>query len=344
MRKVYLDNLTENKKATLLIGKDLILATKPYASENRAKSWLYAGSTFALLALSLFGTWFSNYFLLKLFCSVAAGLLSSRMFVIYHDYLHHAILNKSFLAKIIMTIFGIYTLAPTSIWKRSHDYHHKHNSKLYSASIGSYPIMTKKKFLAMTAGQRRGYLATRSPLTILLGYFSMFFIGMCYNSFKASPKKHIDSLIAMVVHVAATIVVFWFGGWQAWVLTIFIPFFIPGCLGAYLFYAQHNFPTASFAENKDWSYETAAMQSSSFLVMSPFMNWVTANIGYHHIHHLNSRVPFYRLPEVMEAIPQLQKAKTTTLGFKDVIACMKLKVWDPERDRLISLKELHEAA
>src|ERR1700761_4040340 len=98
------------------------------------------------------------YFILKLVFSVLAGLLMVRMFVIYHDFQHHAILHRSVLADVIMSLYGIYVLVPSSIWKRSHDYHHAHNSKLFSASIGSYPIATKKKFLSMSAGEKRLYL------------------------------------------------------------------------------------------------------------------------------------------------------------------------------------------
>jgi omega-6 fatty acid desaturase (delta-12 desaturase) len=195
----------------------------------------------------------------------------------------------------------------------------------------------------MDVKQQKAYLATRSPLTIIMGYMSMFFIGMCYNSFKSSPKRHYDSAIAMAVHIAAIITVCYFGGWQAWLLTMFIPFFIPGCLGAYLFYVQHNFPGVSFAENRELNYEGAAMQSSSYLVMNPFMNWVTANIGYHHIHHLNSRIPFYRLPEAMAAIPQLKQAKRISMKWKDIKACMHLKIWDADAGQMTGLESIKSA-
>ncbi len=111
------------------------------------------------------------------------------MFVIYHDHQHHTILHRSRLANLIMTGFGIYVLAPTSIWKRSHDYHHKHNSKLFSADIGSYPIFTRKKFQLLPAGQQRAYLAIRHPLTIAFGYLSMFLLGMCLNPLFEQPAK-----------------------------------------------------------------------------------------------------------------------------------------------------------
>ncbi len=86
----------------------------------------------------------------------------------------------------------------------------------------------------------------------------------------------------------------------------------------------------------------AALGSSSYMRMSKVMHWFTGNIGYHHIHHLNARIPFYRLPEVFKAIPALQKAKTTSLMPGEMIRCLRLKVWDPERGRLIGFRELRK--
>lgn len=324
----------------MLAGKQLILATKAFAKEDRSRSWRELIITFLLLAVLLAFTFFVPYTIAKLAGSVLAGLVMVRAFIIYHDYLHHTILYKSPAANIIMTIFGLYILAPKNIWKRSHDHHHKHNSKLFSASIGSYPVATKEKFLSMSSGERRAYLAVRHPLTIAFGYLSMFVVGMCIASFISSPRRHFDSLVALVLHVAASVAVCWFFGWQAWFFCIALPFTIACAIGAYLFYAQHNFPGVSFYSNKDWAYEKAALESSSYMVMGPVMNWFTGNIGYHHIHHLNARIPFYRLPEAMSNIVELQTAKTTSLSPTDIIACLKLKVWDRQQNEMVGIKGL----
>lgn len=321
-------------------GKQLILATKEFTKENRAKSWLLLLSTLFLLTGAFLCTVLIQGILLKLIFSVLAGLLLVRMFIIYHDFQHHAILHRSLPASIIMTAFGILILAPQSIWKRSHDYHHAHNSKLFSASIGSYPIATKNKFLSMTPGEKRTYLAIRHPLTIIMGYFSMFIVGMCLSSFLSSPKRHLDSLLALVLHITLISFTITLAGWQIWFFAIFIPFFIASAMGAYLFYAQHNFPATTFSDKDDWKYEGAALESSSYMVMNPVMQWFTGNIGYHHIHHLNSRIPFYRLPEAYKAIPELQNARTTSLHPKEIIACFRLKVWDPELNRMVGFKEI----
>lgn len=321
-------------------GKELILATKPFAKEVRSKSWFHTLTTLALVVLALAGTVLLPWLAVNIICSVVAGLLLVRMFVIYHDHQHHTILHKSVAADAIMAVFGIYMLAPTSIWKRSHDHHHKHNSKLFSASIGSFPIATKQKYLSMSAGERVGYLAIRHPLTIGLGYFTMFLLGMCVSSFLSNPRKHFDALIALVLHITAAVCIFIFFGWQAWFLLFFLPFLIAFALGSYLFYAQHNFPGVTFCSNQDWAYDKAALESSSYMTMNPVMAWFTANIGYHHIHHLNAKIPFYRLPEVMRHFPELQAAKTTSLHPKEIFACLRLKVWDQDQGRMISLKEL----
>src|SRR5579862_5331177 len=210
----------------MLCGKNLILATKPYAQENRRKSWAYALSTFALLLLFLAATLLSHNLYIKIPCSIISGLLIVRFFVIYHDYEHHSILQNSFAAKILMAVFGIYILAPESIWKRSHDYHHNHNSKLFTADIGSFPIVTKKQFQSMSKKDRMVYLAIRHPLNILFGYITIFIVGMCARSFISSPKKHYDSLIAIFIHIVGSILVIHYFGWLSWLLFVVVPLFI----------------------------------------------------------------------------------------------------------------------
>lgn len=320
-------------------GKELILATKAFAHEDRKKSWFYLLSTFLLAGVTLCLIVFLPFVWMRVAASIFYGLLLVRLFVIYHDFQHHSILLRSRPAEWIMTLFGIYILAPKSIWKRSHDYHHKHNSKLFSASIGSYPIATKQKYAQMTRKERIGYLMIRHPLTILCAYGTMFIYGMCVSSFMSAPKKHTDSLLAVLLHAGISIFVGFMWGWELWLLLFFIPFFIACALGAYLFYAQHNFPGVLFAANKDWAYEKAALESSSYMIMGPFMRWVTGNIGYHHIHHLNARIPFYRLPEAMSAIPELQQAKTTSLSPAAIWSCLRLKIWDADQKRMIGLRE-----
>ena len=325
----------------MLAAKELILETKLFAKEIRWKSWYYTLSSFFLLTVFLLGTYFVPFLIGRVVCSILSALLLSRCFIIFHDYQHHSILNRSFFANIIFTAFGIYMITPPSIWKRSHNHHHNNNAKLFSASIGSFPIMTKQKFLEASKKDRQMYLAIRHPINMFFSYFSVFVYGMCIQSFLSNPKKHWDSLLVLLVHFSIAIFLFLHFGWLTWLLTFFLPFFLSHMLGAYLFYAQHNFPGAVYRNNVDWNYAQAAMESSSYMAMNPFWQWVTANIGYHHIHHINSRIPFYRLPEAMKKIPELQKVTVTTLNISDIIACLRLKVWDPQQNKMIGFAEMN---
>jgi omega-6 fatty acid desaturase (delta-12 desaturase) len=321
----------------MLQGKELILATKPFAKEDRKLSWFYSLSTLFLLIACFAGTLFIPWIAGRIAVSIFTGFVLVRMFVIYHDYEHRSILKDSLIAQLIFGAFGIFILAPGSIWRRSHDYHHANNSKLYTASIGSFPIMTREKYLSSGTGERAMYLFIRHPLTIISGYIFVFIYGFCVKSLLASPRRHYDSLIALVVHCCWYVLMVHYFGWTASILTITIPFLIACFIGSYMFYAQHNFPDAEFREKSGWTYEMAAMESSSYMTMSAFMRWSSANIGYHHIHHLNARIPFYRLPEVMKAIPELQNPKKTSMRLKDIYACFSLKVWDAEKKRMIPL-------
>ena len=334
----------------MLTGKELILATKAFAKEIRWKSWYHTITIVLLLIATVYGTiYFPVIFGIpaifgRILCSVFNAMVLSRFFIIFHDYQHHTILRKSYLANVIFTLFGVYMITPPSIWKRSHDHHHNNNAKLYSASIGSFPIMTKQKFMEADKGERFEYLAVRHPLNMFFAYFTTFLYGMCVQSFISNKRKHWDSLVVIIIHVSIAVFLFIHFGWLTWFLTFFLPFFLSHMLGAYLFYAQHNFPGVTFKNNKDWNYVNAALESSSYMPMNPFMQWVTANIGYHHIHHLNSKIPFYRLPEAMASIPELQVAKTTSLTPSEIVKCLKLKVWDPETNKMIGFDEFDASA
>lgn len=327
---------------TAMTEKEIILRTKPFARESRLLSWFYTLSTLFILVtawitLLIVKHW---YFLIPL--SVVTGLLMVRMFVIYHDYQHHTILHRSKVAHLLMTLYGIITLNPASIWKRSHDYHHLHNSKLFGSNIGSYPIMTKKKYLESSKKEQNAYLFSRHPLVIFGGYIFIFMYGMCWRSFLNDPKKHFDSLAALIIHYALSITLFMIGGLEKLLLVQTIPFLVSSATGAYLFYAQHNFPSVQFKDNGEWSYYFAAMHSSSYMKMNRLMEWFTANIGLHHIHHLNARIPFYKLKEAMKVIPELQNARTTSLNPIEVYRCLQLKVWDSVNCKMIGLREMSD--
>lgn len=325
----------EEKK--LRTGNELMMASLPYAKENKAKSWYHVISTIFFLLTAFTFTFNPIHWSLQLFCSVLTGLLMVRFFILYHDYNHYAILKDSKLGKIVMIVFGIFILAPITIWKRSHDFHHWNNSKLSNNGVGSYPLLARKDFLALSKKERAIYLIIRHPITIALGYVTLFIFDFNVKTFIQSPKKHWDSILALSIHIIIGVWLYQYGGVITLFISWIIPFVIANGSGAYLFYAQHNFPGAQYVDNKDWNYFSAAINSTSFLKTNEIMNWFTGDIGYHHVHHLNHQIPFYRLREAMAGIPELQNPKVTSLKFKDMAACLRLKVWDPELDQMAPL-------
>ncbi len=308
--------------------------TRPFTVEDRQKSWSYLLSTFAVLTLTLVGTLQGPLWLRAVFSAIM-GLVIVRVFIFYHDYLHGALFRGSQPAKWILWVYGVLILNPPNVWKRSHNYHHQHNAQIATASIGSYPVFTVKQYAEAKWHEKLLYRLARHPLTIVFGYFFIFILGMCTKSLITDPKRHFDSGIALGVHFALLIGLTYFFGWQVSFFSFFLPLFIACALGAYLFYIQHNFPGVQLKPRQEWTYTFAALKSSSFMDGSPLMHWFTGNIGYHHVHHLNAHIPFYRLPEAMAAIPELRHPIRTTLSTTDIRRCLQLKLWDPERQEMV---------
>jgi omega-6 fatty acid desaturase (delta-12 desaturase) len=324
-------------------SKELILASKEFAREDRTRSWVETILTLLLLIVFLSATFIDLPLLVRLGISFTCALFYVRMFTIFHDYQHHAILQKSRLADLLMKAYGIFILTPQNIWKRSHDHHHAHNSKLTITAIGSYPTISKERFLGLSRQDQNLYLLNRHPLTVIFGHLTLFIYWLNLKSFIQSPKKHLDSLAALVLHFGSAIVVYYYAGAETFLFAWFIPFFLSFAIGSYLFYSQHNFPDAQFRENHDWEYDHAALASTSFMTMHPVFHWMTGNIGYHHVHHLNSRIPFYRLPEAMKKMPELQHVATTSWSPVNIWRCFRVKLWDKEKGKMITLSQALKA-
>ena len=158
------------------------------------------------------------------------------------------------------------------------------------------------------------------------------------HEFLINPRKSYLCAVAGVIHFGTAVMIGMFSI-KALVLGFAVPMLIGTAVGTYLFYAQHNFPGVVRRERHEWDYVWAALNSSSYMKMSPVMHWFTGNIGYHHVHHLNSKIPFYRLPEAMAGIPELQTPLTTSLKPADIWGCLRLKLWDPVKEQLVTWRE-----
>ena len=320
-------------------GKELLVASKSFAYEHRLKSWWYFWSTLALLVLLVTIASLPYLSLLsRISASVLTGFVLVRVFVIYHDFLHGAILKNSKTAYSIMYVFGLLILSPVSSWKHSHDHHHKHNSSVFGAEIGSFPLMTTVEYFQSSGLRRLGYRIVRNPLIILFGYITSFLVNKTLSKFIQNPIKNYSCGLSLLLHFGLVILIGMYSV-KALLLGMLLPIFIGAAVGTYLFYVQHNFPGMKRKNGKEWDYVYAALYSSSYLKLSPLMNWLTGNIGYHHVHHLNAKIPFYRLPEAMDNMEELQSPTLISLRFADIVRCLQLKLWDPRSETLMTFRE-----
>ena len=315
--------------------KELLIASRKYATENVWVSLWCVISTAVVWTSLVIAVFMIESLPLKIITSIVFGLVHVRLFVIYHDYQHGAILRKSKIIRAFMFVFGLVTLSPPSVWKRSHNHHHKNNAKLYGASIGSYPVMTTKDYAEAPFLRRVQYRIARHPFFIGLCYVTVFFLGMCVRPLFINPKRHWDAIFAVIVH-ATIYVALAMTDPSNIIYVMVIPMIVAAGMGSYLFYAQHNFPSVELKIGRDWTHVQAALKSSSYIRMSRLFHWFTANIGYHHIHHLNHNIPFYMLPKAMAAIKELKNPGMTSLLPWDVYKCLRLKLWDVERNKLVT--------
>jgi omega-6 fatty acid desaturase (delta-12 desaturase) len=267
-----------------------------------------------------------------------------RAFITYHDYMHRSILHKSRLAWVLFRLYAAFALTPPRSWRKSHNYHHGHVGKISEASVGAFPLITTKMWREATAAQRASYRIQRHPLVVVFGYLTIFAYSICILPFLKNPRNNWDSALALLGHIGLIALLWIYGGFDVAFFTVLLPMTIASALGSYLFFAQHSFKRMHVISPEAWTHYRAALESSSYMRLNKLMQWFTGNIGYHHIHHLNVRTPFYRLPEAMAAIPELQSPITTTLAPRDIIDCFRSCLWDEDSQRMVSYREASKLA
>ncbi len=328
------------KRPTVRCGRNLIETTRPFVPESRVRSWWYVLSTTAVLLACLWGAWQPLFWPFRAALGVTAGLVCVRAFILFHDYMHGAILRGSKAVRLILYPVSMFLMTPPNVWWETHNYHHAHTAKLVGSHIGSFATMTIQQWADATPQQRLHYRLVRHPLTVVFAYFTIFMLDMCLMSFLRSPRKRWDSLVGLLANWAATAFIWYKFGAATFFFAYFIPVFVATATGAYLFYAQHNFDGLRIQKREEWAYDRAALYSSSYMETGPVMAWLTGNIGYHHVHHLNPTIPFYRLPEAMAAIPELQNPGVTRLKPRDIAANFRMKLWDPQQGRMVGYPRL----
>ncbi len=325
--------------AGVRVGRDLLNATQPFAQEIPGKSWRAVVIVFTLLVATLTAAGAAPWPWLQLTFSLLGAMLMVRTFITYHDYMHGAILAHARMAKWLFWIYGLLLLVPPRAWKKSHNYHHGHVGKIDAFGVGTFPVMTTEMWHTTPTLLRAYYRLQRHPLIILFGYITVFALGLCLIPFCKQPRKHIDSLISLLIHSALIVALWQMAGPDVAFFAVLLPMTIACAFGSYLFFAQHSFKRMTILTPQAWNYYRASLESSSYMPLNKFLQWMTGNIGYHHIHHLNVRIPFYRLPEAMQAIPELQTPITTSLELREMRNCFRCNLWDEERQRMVSYRE-----
>ena len=329
--------------------KEILNALKPFASEVRWRSWFQVLITFLPLGLFLSGAALAEWWPLRCLFAVAAGLVMVRGFILYHDFMHGSILRHSILAKILMYPLGVLMLTPPRSWRETHNYHHAHVGRIgavnddsadaVTTDIGAFPLLNTVEWQQASWGQRFRYRFVRHPLTIACAYLSVFMVSICLGSLFKNPRKHWPSALFFLGHIAFLAGLAWAGAWPMVFFAGLLPLWIASAAGAYLFYAQHSFPGVHVFTPDEWNFVQASLETASYLKTGRMMRWITGCIGYHHVHHLNHNIPFYRLPEAMAAIPELQHPTTTRRRLHDIAGCFRANLWDPENHRMVSYRD-----
>lgn len=321
-------------------GRRLHAASRAFARESAARSWWHIASTFALLLAALAGAALAPWWPVRLAASLLGALTMVRAFILFHDYMHGAILPGSRPARLLLYAYALVLLTPPRSWRASHNAHHAEVGTIEGSDTGSFPLMTTDAWRAASPRERLAYRLARHPATILLGYVTVFLVNICLLPLLRRPSRHWDSAVSLAAHAAALAGLWLALGFDAAFFALILPVAVSSAVGSYLFYAQHSFPGMQVLDPAEWTHDRAALVSSSQIRFPPVLGWFAGNIGYHHVHHLNPLIPFYRLPEAMAGLRELQDPVVTSLHPRDVLACFRSNLWDAEAGRMVRYRDV----
>lgn len=270
----------------------------------------------------------------------AAGFLV-RLFMIQHDCGHGSFFRHRLANDWIGRIIGVLTLTPYGLWRRTHAMHHASSGNLDRRGHGDVHTLTVAEYRALSMWGRLRYRVYRHPLVIFgIGPAYLFLLqqripaGLMRSGWQPWAS-------AMGTNLAIALVVFtlvWFIGIKAFLLVHLPITLLAASVGVWLFYVQHQFEHTTWEYDGEWNWHEAAVHGSSHYDLPALLRWFTANIGLHHVHHLCSRIPYYRLPRVLRDHPELRDvSRLTLLGS---LRCARLALWDETERRLMSFREV----
>ena len=301
----------------------------------------------AITALPLAALWVADWLLFAngywwaslLLAIPAAGFLV-RLFMIQHDCGHGAFLPNRRANDLVGRIIGVVTLTPYDFWKRSHAIHHSTSGNLDRRGMGDVEMLTVDEYLARSRLGRMKYRLFRHPLVMFgLGPAYIFLIqqrlpvGFMREGWRPWAVTQANNVVLAVIAAA----LIWLIGPKAFFLVHLPVMLFAATAGVWLFYVQHQFGESHWTNGADWSFHDAALRGSSYYDLPWILRWFTANIGVHHVHHIASRIPYYRLPDVLRDHPDLRKIGRITLG--ESLRCVRLKLWDERQAHLVSFRE-----
>jgi acyl-lipid omega-6 desaturase (Delta-12 desaturase) len=292
-----------------------------------------------LIVAVMFATVRTAYWLTLLLAFPAAGLVV-RAFIIQHDCGHGSFFGSRALNDFVGRCMSVLTAAPYGLWRREHAQHHASSGNLDRRGAGDIDTITVAEYRKLSRLGKFRYRLYRNPLFLFgIGVPSYFILLQRTPWLHAvAPRDAWKSVmglnIAMLLFYGPMVYAF---GWSD-VLWVMLPILhIASAAGGWLFFIQHQFEEAHWEKAESWDFQVAALLGSSFYDLPRVLNWFTGNIGLHHIHHLNSMIPNYRLQACLDASTELKAINRMTL--RDSLACARLRLWDEDSRRMIGFAE-----
>ncbi|OUS68621.1 fatty acid desaturase [Paenibacillus sp. MY03] len=280
-------------------------------------------------------------YLLTLGIAVLASAFVVRTFIIFHDCCHGSFFSNKRANDILGIITGVITLVPYQQWKNAHAIHHATSSNLDKRGVGDLWILTVDEFAALSPKEKLFYRIYRNPLVMFgLGPIFVFVLQYRFNRKGARRKERLNTYLMNVLIVAVYALLGWALGWQQFLMVQFPIFYLSGVLGIWLFYVQHQFEDSYFEKDDEWSYVMAAVEGSSYYKLPKLLQWLTGNIGFHHVHHLSPKVPNYYLENAHDATPPLQKA--TTITIMQSFESLRFRLWDERDKKFVSFRDVKD--
>ena len=343
MERILNNSLNAGASATAIDLRTLTQSLARYRQPNHGRSVVEILITvvpFVLLWLSMWMSLHIGYGLYLLLAVPAAGFLV-RLFMIQHDCGHGSFFRHRLMNDWVGRVIGVLTLTPYDFWRRAHGIHHATSGNLDLRGIGDIDTLTVREYLALSRWRRLRYRLYRHPL-IMFGIGPAYLFILRHRFPVGLARQGWDSWVSTMATNGAIVLVvggLMWGMGVAPFLLVHLPIAVlGGAIGVWLFYVQHQFEHTVWSEGRNWSLPTAALYGSSHYDLPAVLRWFTANIGVHHVHHLCSRIPFYRLPLALRRHPDLVNVGRLTLGQS--FACVRLVLWDETARRLITFREL----